>query len=94
MPAVRPVILLENVPVPVPSMVLEVSATVGSAVILQQTPLAVTSAPPSKVILPPPTAVVMAMPVTAVDVIVGTAATVNVVNVRSEPYDVLTELVA
>jgi hypothetical protein len=51
------VILLVKTPVPVPSEVLE-SAIVGLAVVLQQTPLAVTMADPSKVTLPPLVAVV------------------------------------
>ena len=49
--------LLVNVPVPVPSVVL-LSEVVGLAVVLQQTPLAVTVAQPSKVTSPPEEAVV------------------------------------
>jgi hypothetical protein len=48
----RPVTILLKLPVPVPSEVFE-SAVVGSGLILQQIPLAVTSAEPSEVTLPP-----------------------------------------
>jgi hypothetical protein len=52
----NPVILLAKLPVPVPSSVL-LSAIVGFADVLQQTPRAVTAAAPSKVTLPPEFAV-------------------------------------
>ena len=45
--------LLVKEPVPVPSEVFVVSAIVGSALVLQQTPFAVIDAPPSEVIFPP-----------------------------------------
>ena len=48
-----------NIPVPVPSVVLVDKAIVGFAVVLQQTPQAVTGAPPSATTLPPPDAVVI-----------------------------------
>lgn len=44
---------------------------VGFVVVLQQTPRAITVAPPSEVILPPVAAVVLVIDVTAVVVIVG-----------------------
>ena len=61
MAAVKPVKALANVPVPVPSFVLVVKAMVGLAVVLQQTPRAVTAAPPSLATLPPLVAVAMVM---------------------------------
>jgi len=57
----NPVMLLVNVPVPVPSTVLVVNAVVGLALVLQQIPLAVMVAPPSDVMLPPLVAVVVVM---------------------------------
>lgn len=51
-PGNNPVIELEKLPVPVPSDVLVFEA-VGPDKVFQQTPLAVTAAPPSDVILPP-----------------------------------------
>jgi hypothetical protein len=51
--AVSPDILLVKIPFPLPSVVFVVSAIVGFCVVLQTTPLAVTVAPPSDVILPP-----------------------------------------
>ena len=52
-------------PVPVPSVVLEF-AVVGFAEVLQQTPRAVTLAPPSEVMFPPLAAEVVAIVVTVV----------------------------
>jgi hypothetical protein len=49
---VKPVILLVKLPVSVPSEVLS-SAVVGLAAVFQQTPRAVTEAPPSDVTFPP-----------------------------------------
>jgi hypothetical protein len=57
--AVKPVMALANIPMPVPSVVLVDKAMVGLAAMLQQTPRAVTVAPPSATTLPPPDAVVM-----------------------------------
>ena len=74
MVAVSPVMALVNVPMPVPSVVLVDKAIVGFAVVLQQTPRAVTAAPPSSVILPPLAAVVDVMEVTAVVVMDGKVA--------------------
>jgi hypothetical protein len=54
---------LAKLPVPVPSVVL-LSAVVGVAFVLQQTPRAVTEAPPSEVTVPPLCAVVGAIAVT------------------------------
>ena len=51
-PATIPVRELVKIPVPEPSVVL-LSDVVGELIVLQQTPLAVTGAPPSDVIFPP-----------------------------------------
>ncbi len=67
----RPVMLLIKAPVPDPSTVLVGSATVGPVDVLQQTPLAVTDAPPSAVILPPDVAVAVIILVTGSVVNVG-----------------------
>ena len=56
-PGVSPVILLVKAPVPVP-LVVWLSLTVGFCEVLQQTPRAVTAAPPVAVTLPPHDAVV------------------------------------
>jgi hypothetical protein len=79
---VSPVKALVNAPVPVPSVVL-LSAVVGLADVLQQTPRAVTAAPPSELMFPPLEAVVDVMAVTAVVVSVGAA--VVVVKPTSDP---------
>jgi len=71
-----PVRLLTNTPVPYPSVVL-LSAIVGLGVVLQQTPLAATVAPPSDVTFPPLSAVVWVMFVTVVVVKVGKVANVE-----------------
>jgi hypothetical protein len=65
---------LVNSPVPVPSVV-QVPPTVGFADVLQQTPLAVTSAPPSEVMLPPPVADVLVILEMAVVTTVGRIST-------------------
>ncbi len=62
--------LLAKLPVPVPSEVLS-SAVVGLAAVLQQTPLAVTAAPPSEVTFPPLELPVAVIEDTAVVVTVG-----------------------
>ena len=77
--AVKPVMALANIPVPVPSVVLVDKAMVGLAVVLQQTPRAVTAAPPSATTLPPLAAVVMVIADAAVVVTVGNAVDVLVV---------------
>ena len=69
--AVKPVIELVNVPVAIPSVVLVLNAIVGLAEVPQQTPRAVTAAPPSLVILPPLVAVVEVRADTAVVVSTG-----------------------
>jgi len=80
------VIPLEKIPVPVPSEVwlLEI---VGLVEVLQQTPLAVTDAPPSEVIFPPVDALLEVIDDAAVVVTVGvvTVGVVGVVKVRSVP---------
>jgi hypothetical protein len=65
------VILLVKAPVPVPSLVLVLSAIVGLVVVPHTTPRAVTAAPPSEVIFPPLVAVVWVMLLTVVVVSVG-----------------------
>ena len=70
MAALRQVRLLTKAPVPVPSLVLS-SAVVGLADVLQQTPRAVTLAPPSAATFPPHAAVVVVIPETAAVVTVG-----------------------
>jgi hypothetical protein len=75
-----------KIPVPVASDVLE-AVMVGSAVVAQQTPLAVMSPPPSAVMFPPETAVVRVIAVTGVVVRVGTTIGL-VVNETSFPYEV------
>jgi hypothetical protein len=77
------VILLVKLPVPCPFVVLLLDI-VGLSVVDQQTPLAVTEAPPSVVIFPPEVAVVAVIDETAVVVRVGTAIG-DVVNVISFP---------
>jgi hypothetical protein len=74
-----------KVPIPPVLAGLQVPPTTGLAVMLQQTPRAVTEAPPLEVTLPPLLAVVAVIPVIAVVVTVGTTAKVVVVNVKSLP---------
>jgi hypothetical protein len=81
-----------NKPFPVPSVVLSL-LTVGLAVVAQQTPLAVTAAPPSAEILPPEEAVVKVVAEIAVVVRVG-ATIAAVVKETSFPYAVPTLFVA
>jgi len=69
---------LANIPVPVPSVVW-LAVISGFAVMLQQTPRAVTVAPPSVTTLPPPVAVVMVIADKDVVVTVGNAVDVLVV---------------
>ena len=77
---------LVNIPVPVPSVVLVDKAIVGFAVKLQQTPRAVTGAPPSVVMLPPLVAVVMVMAdVDAVVIVAGAVDVLVLVKVISLP---------
>ena len=91
---VNPVIELVNTPVAVPSVVW-LPVAIGFTEVLQQTPLAVTIAPPFPVILPPLVAVVCVMLLAAVVVRVGTTGVAElVVNVISLPYAVPTLFVA
>ena len=76
---------LVNVPIPVPLVVLVGKAIVGFGVVLQQTPRAVTAAPPSVLIVPPLLAVVFVIAVTAVVVIMGMVDVDAVVKVESPP---------
>jgi hypothetical protein len=92
--AVNPVRLLENVPIPVPSLVFVLRATVGVAVMLQQTPRAVTAAPPSLVTLPPLAADVEVITEIAVVVRIGIPGLPEVVKFNWSPYAVPAELVA
>ena len=91
MAAVNPVRLLVKLPVPIPSVVMELS-TVGPVVVAQQIPLTVIAAPPLEVIVPPETAVVRVIDEGAV--VVRVAVVVVVVNERSFPYAVPLLLVA
>jgi len=70
--------LLVKLPVPVPLFVSELE-TVGFVEVLQQTPRAVTVAPPSEVTLPPLVAVVWAIALVAVVVTVGATMVAEVV---------------
>ena len=70
---------------PVPLVVLVDKAMVGFAVVLQQTPRAVTAAPPSVLMFPPLVAVVFVIAVTAVVVIVGIVVVDAVVKTESPP---------
>ena len=66
----RPLILLVNTPVPLPSVVW-LSAMVGKVEALQHTPFIVTAAPPSLRTLPPAVAVVVVILPAAIVVRVG-----------------------
>jgi len=81
--AVSPVMLLVNVPVPDPSVVLELEVD-GLALVLQHTPLAVMVPPPSEVAFPPLVPVVVEVATGEVVVTVGST-TAGVVKVKSEP---------
>ena len=81
--AVKPVMLLVKLPVPVPLTVLVTNAVVGLALVLQHIPLAVMVAPPSDVMFPPDVAVIVVMLLIAFVVTVGILA--NVVNVCCVP---------
>ena len=76
---------LVKVPIPVPSVVLVDKAMVGFSVVLQQTPRAVTAAPPSVLIVPPLLAVVLVMADMAVVVMVGMVEVDAVVKTESPP---------
>ena len=78
----KPVILLVKVPLPVPSEVCD-PVTTGPDAVLQQTPRAVTAAPPFEVIFPPETAVVRVGDVTVAVVNAGVVG--DVVNDMSFP---------
>jgi hypothetical protein len=82
--AVKPVILLVKIPVPVPSVVLLLEV-VGLAEVPQQTPLSMTVAPPSEVTFPPLVAVVDVVAVVVPVVTVGGTILVDVVKVTSLP---------
>lgn len=83
--AVRPVIELVKVPVPVPPLLVHEFEVVGLAEMLQQTPRAAIGDPPSTVMLPPEVAVVCVMELTATVVTAGTVTGAKVVNVKSLP---------
>jgi len=80
-----PVILLIKLPVPVPSDVLVLKATIAPVLVLQHTPRAVTAEPPSVVTFPPDVAVVMLIADTAAVVSAGIVAMAVVVNDNSWP---------
>jgi hypothetical protein len=85
--------LLGKVPVPVPLLVLVLSAMVGFSNVLHTTPRAVTDAPPLELTVPPLLALVPLMLLTAVVVRVGGLALL-LVKESWLPYAVPTELVA
>jgi hypothetical protein len=87
----NPVMILEKVPIPAPS-VDNASLTVGFDEVLQHTPLEVMLDPPSSEILPPETAVVAVISETTVVKIV--IIPLSVVNPISLPYLVPTLLEA
>ena len=94
-PALSPLMLLLNAPVPRPSVVLVDRATVGPEERLQTTPRTLTDAPPSAVTSPPLVAVVEVMPLMLVVLTVGRVATLPVVvKVVCVPYAVPSALVA
>ena len=70
-PGISPIMELVKLPVPLPSVVL-LSEVVGLADVLQQTPRAVTVAPPSDVTFPPLDALFVVIKETVVVVTVGT----------------------
>ena len=74
---------LTKAPTPAP-LVVQLPPTAGLAVAAQQTPLAVTAAPPSVVTVPPDVAPVVIIAVTAAVLTAGMP-TVVVVNGRSVP---------
>ena len=75
-----------KVPVPVPFEVFVPRATVGFAPVLQQTPRAVTGAPPSDVTFPPLVAVADEVAEVVPVVTTGATTSTGVVNVNSFPY--------
>ena len=79
----NPVMVLVNAPMPVPSWLCRYRQWLGLADVDQQTPLAVTEAPPSEVTFPPLDAPVEVTEDAAVVLAVGTV--IEVVNVRSLP---------
>jgi len=82
---VSPVILLVKLPVPDPSTVLVLNATVAPELVLQQTPRAVTAEPPSPLIVPPDEADDAVIAAIAVVVRLGIVAAAEVVKINSEP---------
>jgi len=80
METANPVIELVKLPTPEPSVVL-LSFTVGSTVVLQQTPRVVTEDPPSLEMFPPQVRVVAARLVAVAVVRVGNDAGVVTVNI-------------
>ena len=92
--AVSPLRALTKDPMPEPLLAHVPDTMVGFAAVLQQTPLAVTDAPPSDVTLPPLEAAVIVIPVIAVVVSVGATGAGMVANDKSLPYPVPAELVA
>lgn len=92
MAGAKPVRLLVKVPVPVPSLALKL-VKAGLAVVVQQTPSAITASFPSEVIFPPDTAVVS--PIEVAITVVSDGKTIGiVVAVTSFPYAVPARFVA
>ena len=84
MPAVSPVIALVKIQVPVP-LIVRLPVATGFGVVLQQTPRAVTVAPPSAVTLPPPAAVMEVIAVSDEVITVGKAIVDDVVTKTESP---------
>ncbi|MBA7549578.1 hypothetical protein ES705_42067 [subsurface metagenome] len=82
-PGDNPVMELEKLPVPLPSIVVSL-AIVGFCEVLQQTPRTVTVAPPSSVIFPPLSAEFSVIELAEMVDTVGTVAAV-VVKINSFP---------
>ena len=74
--------LLVKAPIPVPSVVFDVSAIVGLELVFQQTPLTVMAAPPSVVIVPPDIAVVDAIDEAALVANVGNDVVATVISLE------------
>ena len=83
-----------KLPVPPPLLVFVLNDIVGTGLVDQTTPRAVTVAPPDAVTFPPPVAVVVAIALMADVVKIGTATTAVVLNDTSFPYAVPALLVA
>ena len=91
---VRPVSDDVKLPVPPPLLVFVLNDIVGTGLVDQTTPRAVTVALPGAITFPPPVAVVVAIPLIADVVKIGTVTAAVVLNDNSFPYAVPALLVA